>query len=272
MKSPPHITVQLVHIQGPLKGEIQEFSESVIVIGRSPSSHLCFPADLAIISRKHAEIIREGNRFKLIDHSINGTFVNGKRITEAYLKDGDVMMFAEGGPKVSFLTQIKEGRIAIDTSVPFSDPDRSQIFSVQEPLLPSAQKTPPTGLKTKESIKPSIKNVKVPLVIQYGPTLRSFNELPITIGKSPNCDFVLDHPAILDRQAQIFFSQDQYWVKDLTGQGLIQINQRPIPMEMSLKKDDNLALSPQGPFFRFLGEGRLAEIEKPSSKGLVGSY
>lgn len=270
MKSPPHIIVQLVHIQGPLKGEIQEFSGPVIAIGRNPSSHLCFPAHLTAISRKHAEIIREGNRFKLIDYSINGTFVNGKRITEAYLKDGDVMMFAEGGPKVSFLTQIKEGRIAVDSSVPFPDQDRSQIFSPQEPLLPSTRKTPPTGLKTSESMRPSIKNVKVPLIIQYGPTLRSFNELPITIGKNPNCDFVLDHPSILDRQAQIFFTQDQYWVKDLTGQGLVQINQHPVNTEMSLKKDDDLALSPQGPFFKFLGEGRLAEIEKPSSKGLLG--
>ncbi|MGA1840672.1 MAG: FHA domain-containing protein [bacterium] len=248
-----------------MKGEIQEFSGPIISIGRNPSSHLCFPADLAIISRKHAEIIREGNRFKLIDYSTNGTFVNGKRIAEAYLKDGDVMMFAEGGPKVSFLTQIKEAEIVVDTSVPFPDQDRSQIFSVQErPILPSVQKTPSSEMKTKESIGPSIKNVKVPLIIQYGPTLRSFNELPITIGKSPKCDFVLEHPSILERQAQVFYSQDKYWVKDLTGQGLIQVNQRPVHMEISLNKDDNLALSPQGPFFRFLGEGRLAEIEKPS--------
>ena len=54
------------------------------------------------MSRKHAEIIREGNRFKLVDLSANGTFVNGKRVKEVYLKDGDVLTFAEGGPKVSF--------------------------------------------------------------------------------------------------------------------------------------------------------------------------
>jgi len=101
----PVIVVQLVHIYGPLKGEIQEFSESMILIGRHPSCHVLFPKDVAIVSRRHAQIVREGNRFKLIDQSDNGTFVNGKRVKEAYLKDGDVLIFAEGGPKVSFFDQ-----------------------------------------------------------------------------------------------------------------------------------------------------------------------
>ena len=112
MKRPPTIIVQLVHIQGPLKGQIQEFSDPEIVIGRKPSCHLRFPVDLTIVSREHATIIREGNRFRVVDKSANGTFVNGKRIKEAYLKDGDVMSFAEGGPKVSFLTQMREAPLA----------------------------------------------------------------------------------------------------------------------------------------------------------------
>ncbi|MGC8809211.1 MAG: FHA domain-containing protein, partial [bacterium] len=109
MIQPPVIVVQLIHILGPRKGEIQEFVDPVITIGRHPSCHVRFPADLTTVSRKHAEIIREGNQFKLVDHSTNGTYVNGKRVTETYLKNGDVLTFAEeGGPKVSFLTQVKE--------------------------------------------------------------------------------------------------------------------------------------------------------------------
>ena len=104
----PIIIMQLVHIQGPMKGEIQEFIESEISIGRHPSCHVRFPKDLAIISREHARIVREGNRFKLIDQSTNGTYLNGTKITEAFLKDGDILLFADGGPKVSFLTKIAE--------------------------------------------------------------------------------------------------------------------------------------------------------------------
>jgi len=105
MKQPPAIIVQLIHMEGPLKGQIQEFNLPEIVIGRSPACQVCFPRDLAIVSRVHARIVREGNRFMLMDQSTNGTFVNGKQVKEAILKDGDILLFAEGGPKVSFLTQ-----------------------------------------------------------------------------------------------------------------------------------------------------------------------
>jgi pSer/pThr/pTyr-binding forkhead associated (FHA) protein len=107
-----------------------------------------------------------------------------------------------------------------------------------------------------------LQSVQVPLSIQFGPTIRSFNELPVTIGTSPNCDFTLNHPAILDRHAQIFFSQGEYWVKDLTGQNLVSINGKPVHLKAPLIPDSHLLLSPGGPQFRFLGGGRLAEIEE----------
>lgn len=245
MKQPPVISVQLVHIQGPFKGEIQDFSEGVITIGRQPSCQLRFPPELTIISRNHAEIMREGNRFKLIDRSANGTFVNGKKVTEAYLKSGDVLTFAEGGPKVSFLTQVKEGQEEIAEKPP---------VSIQWEIPAAAFEQPPD--RKPEAQEPEellVQHVKVPLIIQYGPTLRSFKELPITIGKNPRCDFVLDHPAVLDRHVQLFFSQSQYWVKDLTGQRLVQIARQPIGLQQPLKVDDVLALSPKGPHLSLSG-------------------
>jgi len=77
MSNIPVIVIQLIHIEGPLKGKIQEFSNPEISIGRHPSCQVQFPKDLKIVSRKHARIIREGNRFKLINYSQNGTFLNG---------------------------------------------------------------------------------------------------------------------------------------------------------------------------------------------------
>jgi pSer/pThr/pTyr-binding forkhead associated (FHA) protein len=262
MKHPPVIMIQLIHIEGPLKGEIQEFSESGISIGRHPASHVRFPANLAIISRKHADITREGNRFKLVDHSTNGTFVNGKRVKEAYLKSGDVLMFSEGGPKVSFLTQMKTGEIVEATPPPSSTPKKPHVSVDQAPPVPPEPVIAPQ--KPEEPGKTSIRKTKVPLVVQYGPTLRTFKELPITIGKNPECDFMLEHASLFDRHAQIFFSEKYYWIKDLTGKSLVQINQHPIILEAPLRQDDLVALSPQGPLFRFLGDGRLAEVLETS--------
>lgn len=272
MTRPPNIVVQMVHIQGPLKGEIQEFSQPLILVGRHPSCQVRFPADLTIMSRKHAEIVREGNRFKLVDHSTNGTFVNGKRLRETYLKEGDVLAFAEGGPKVSFLTKIKEESIEAQETLPPAQV-QSSFASEPEPQEAGPQEislSPPEPKRESEII---VQKAQAPVIIQYGPTLLSFKETPITIGKTPNCDFVLDHPSVLDRHVQIFFHQNQYWIKDLTGQGMALVNRQSINLQVPLGSNDELALSPEGPFFRFLGGGRLAEIqetpqEAPPSSGV----
>ena len=109
-----------------------------------------------------------------------------------------------------------------------------------------------------------VETVRVPVVIQYGPTLRDFKQVPITLGKSPACDFTMDHPGMAHEHAQIFFSQEQYWIKDLTGKQSILVNNQPISSQVPLHPQDRLTLFSGGPEFRFLGKGRLAEIVDPS--------
>lgn len=237
----PNIVVQLVHIEGPLKGEIQEFIDQEILIGRFPHCQVIFPAGFDIVSRKHARIIREGNRFKLIDSSTNGTFVNGNRITEHYLKSGDVISFAVEGPKVSFLTQV-------NTDQPKTNKRVSS--------APDIKKKVEIGVTAEIPLS----ELQAPFVMQYGPTLHSF-KLPITMGKAPDCDFTLDHPQIMDHHVQFFFSKEKYWVKDMTGRKLVSIDGRAIDTQAMLDPDSILKLSPSGPAFCFLGRGRFAEYE-----------
>jgi pSer/pThr/pTyr-binding forkhead associated (FHA) protein len=276
MKDKPVIAVQLIHIQGPLKGQIQEVTDESISIGRHPTCHVQFPKDLSTLSRRHAEIVREGNRFKLIDQSANGTFVNGKQVKEAYLKDGDVLMFSEGGPKASFLTKILEGQPTVQPESPVVPaPSEKPAVPVQEPVAAAPVPEPPQppvaapqapAPQPPEAAQVSIQKVQKSLIVQYGPTLNSYRELPINIGSAPGNDLVLSHPAIMDSHAQIFFSQNQYWIKDLTGKDLVCLNEVPIFLHAPLNPNDILALSPQGPRFTFLGQGRLAEIEEPASQ------
>ncbi len=275
MKSAPVIVVQLVHIQGPMKGDIQEFTRTPILIGRDPSCNLRFPAGLNTISRKHARITREGNQFRLIDQSANGTFVNGKRIEEAVLRNGDVIEFTEGGPKVSFLFEMREGTVGAETAPPagaeesagpvppqVQGPPVSERKQPERPAAPVRPETVQPEPEVQPPPQPSAERVSAPLVIQYGPTLRSYRELPVDIGKDTACDFIVDHPMIYDRHAQIFFSRDRYWIKDLTGKQPLQINGQPVVIQAPLNVNDELSLSAGGPVFRFLGGGRLAEIEE----------
>lgn len=138
MKELPVIIVKLVHIQGPLMGQIQEFTGDTITIGRHPSCQVQFPTDITSISRNHAELVRDGNRYKIVDRSTNGTFVNGKRVSEAFLKDGDVIMFTENGPKASYLAEITDAVRA----EPVSEPPVPEPVQPERPAEPVAQQRP----------------------------------------------------------------------------------------------------------------------------------
>ena len=256
MPQTPNITVQLVHILGPLKGKIQDFSQFPVQIGRHSSCQVRFEKDLTTISRRHARIERQGNRFRIIDASTNGTYVNSKRIADVYLRDGDVITFTENGPKASFLTKIETGNAPI-------------------PPSPAAPSTPPPHPHVPEpghTVGPDMEipviSANAPLVIQFGPTLLSYNLLPVTIGTDPACDFVIANDALAGRHIQIFFSENDYYAKDLTGSSMVSINGRPIGTQSVLAQGAELSLTHQGPKFRFLGGGRLAEIQDVVSESL----
>jgi pSer/pThr/pTyr-binding forkhead associated (FHA) protein len=280
MTTIPSISVQLVHMQGPLKGEIQEIPDSEILIGRHPDCQVLFPRDMTTLSRIHAKIIREGNRFKLIDQSTNGTFVNGQKTSETYLKDGDVVMFSEGGPKVSFLTQTQlpsaqpqnppeNIRQPKPATMPAPTPRMQAPPAHTSPTAPMASAAdlhsnapePPQLPATPPKIQVVPDTVKAPFAIQYGPSLKSFQTLPIVIGNASTCDFRIPHPALSDRHAQIFFASNRYWIKDLSATRAILVNGVSIADQTPLEPDMQIDLSPGGPKFRFISGGRFVEIE-----------
>ena len=69
-----------------------------LVALHKPVTHLGrgFSADLRLedqsVSRRHAIIVDEGDDARILDdRSANGTFVNGRRVAEAVLRDRDVI-------------------------------------------------------------------------------------------------------------------------------------------------------------------------------------
>lgn len=51
-----------------------------ITIGRNPSSTICVSEEYDIVSNDHAEIVQQGGELTFIDHSSNGTIINGQKI------------------------------------------------------------------------------------------------------------------------------------------------------------------------------------------------
>lgn len=66
------------------------FEEAEVLIGRGSDCHVLL--ENAGVSRNHAKLLRNHGEIKVIDlESGNGTFVNGKQVTEAVLTSGDTL-------------------------------------------------------------------------------------------------------------------------------------------------------------------------------------
>jgi len=282
MNEHPVKIIKLVHISGPLKGKIQHWNKNQISFGRHPDCDVVFPKDLTVVSRKHATIVREGNRFKIIDRSTNGTFVNGKLVKERYLRNGDVITFAQGGPKLSFLVN--------NTNNMLSDiPDIHEQETIHlgsgtvyaNSVAPEASSIRPKSGATSSDLQAVSKleglekhgsDEKVPMsvIIQFGPSIRSFDLLPVTIGTDPSSDFVIkDSTSSLpqDIKVEISAKDGQYVLKNLSGRSVVTINGRMLTHQAMLSLHDVIEIGSPDIRLEYLGKGRFAEVIATTAEG-----
>ncbi len=87
----PSETGCYIEVQGAGERLLIPLGQGVTHIGRGLAADLRLDEDS--VSRRHAIFVyrRSGSRI-LDDRSSNGTFVNGRRITQADLRDGDVLV------------------------------------------------------------------------------------------------------------------------------------------------------------------------------------
>lgn len=91
--------------QGKRVGANQKVMVDYAEIGRDPNCAIRFGEEATTVSRKHAAIIREkdGHVIRQLSKT-NQTIVNGRPVAkEWYLKHGDEIELANGGPKLAFL-------------------------------------------------------------------------------------------------------------------------------------------------------------------------
>jgi pSer/pThr/pTyr-binding forkhead associated (FHA) protein len=104
----------------------------ITVIGRRHDCDLCVP--LMVVSRRHCQLSQNDEALKIRDlDSRSGTFLNGKRISEATVQAGDYITI---GP-LTFLVQIGGEPAKI---VPPQQPAKTP-----SPKKPSAPKSPATA-------------------------------------------------------------------------------------------------------------------------------
>jgi len=96
----------LIRVDGVEAGRVYALGPRTANAGRNPDNELVF--DEPGISRFHATLLWDGERHVLQDrNSRNGISLQGRRVTEAPITDGDVIQF---GPEVSLRYSIVDER------------------------------------------------------------------------------------------------------------------------------------------------------------------
>jgi serine/threonine-protein kinase len=113
--------VNLKVTAGPYKGRIFSFTQhDTFLIGRNPDAHLCLPDD-RYFSRNHCLLEMNPPHSHLRDlGSTNGTFLNGRRVNEAYLNNGDRIQCGETILVVEVTTESSDllSETTLDAAVP----------------------------------------------------------------------------------------------------------------------------------------------------------
>lgn len=114
--------VSLKVLAGPYKGRVFPFDQhDTFLIGRTNDAHLCLPGD-RFFSRHHCLLEIDPPRCYLRDlGSKNGTFVNGLRVRESFLKHGDQI---QGGESVLLVevSALEQGHPKTDSNEPAAKP------------------------------------------------------------------------------------------------------------------------------------------------------
>ena len=89
---------------GALSGSTYRIRGDVFRIGRDSVNDLVTDGpDCSIVSGQHLEIRQQGDSFVLKDlESTNGTFVDGRRVTEVTLQNHASIVLGPGGPEFQF--------------------------------------------------------------------------------------------------------------------------------------------------------------------------
>jgi hypothetical protein len=121
----------LLAVAGPVKGTVFQLAAEEVIIGRLVSSTLCV-GDPSV-SRQHCVILTEQTGHRIRDlGSNNGTFVNGKRVDDGALLDGDKIRIGD----TVFHFAEKEARMA-EQPLAFSDNGLVANSCVQRPVSES---------------------------------------------------------------------------------------------------------------------------------------
>lgn len=187
-----------------------DFDQPVITIGRLKENDI--PLPLSTVSGFHAQILKEGDNYYLLDRgSINGTYLNGQRLVAGEKKlihDGDTI-------------RIQTFEIYFSSGIAALNIDQGATVQVARQMVMEVL----GAWESKAQEKPRI-------IVMGGPDNGRQFELSeqksLIIGREATADIQVDHPSVSRRHAELAFTWSGAFIKDMNSSNGVYVNDQRI--------------------------------------------
>jgi len=184
------ITLTLLHPIQSIPVQSWTFEqESVIRIGRSTDNHVILYS--AVVSRHHVELRRVDGHWEIINLGANGTYLDGKRITQVPVTDGVIVRLARSGPNI----QIHIGSSGLDASQALAGDRTLAQAGLSKPVEPSSADVPTIGSASK-GMHQHLQPDSIPLQVTSQPNMGDdIPSQPLGLETSPGDSSPLSTPS-----------------------------------------------------------------------------
>jgi pSer/pThr/pTyr-binding forkhead associated (FHA) protein len=202
-----------------------EFDQPVVTMGRLKENDIQLPH--STVSGFHAQILSEGENFYLVDRgSINGTFLNEQRLLageKKLLQDGDTI-------------RVQTFELYFTSGIAAMPVDQGATIQVARQMV--------------MELLGSWESQQEPrIIVMGGPNNGKQIELTegkkIVIGRGKDCDIMIEHPTISRKHAEITYSWNGAFVKDLGSANGVYCNDVRIEDTHKLRDRDEVRLGQQ---------------------------
>ena len=195
---------------GPSSGVSVSFFGGSVTIGRDPSSNLC--VNDANVSRTHTQLTDNGREVVLRDlSSTNGTTLNGRRVTDAVIRPGDVIHVG-------------------NSQVLFSEAQQSPGLAVAGA---HSQQPPPASPPKRERYPNRLESGRHAYSLQVtsgqsaGVSV-SFSRGSVTVGRDPSCDLRVNDMQVSRSHVQFTHIGREVVLRDMHSTNGTTLNGRPV--------------------------------------------
>jgi ABC-type multidrug transport system ATPase subunit/pSer/pThr/pTyr-binding forkhead associated (FHA) protein len=230
------LNIKLILEEGPTPGEEFELIGNEYTVGRDPANSWLL--DYNAVSRYHAKFTKRGNSYLLEDvGSSNGTFVNGEKISGAFL--------LSGGEEIGFGNFVK---VRFET---VSLAPGEEIESIEDLL--ATKVNAPVGLAgtTVGDIFPTMGTPPQLSVVVAGaaPTTYPLDKQKLTFGRGEDNDIVITSPVASRNHGYLEkVATGGYQIAVLPEAGnAVYLDGYPITSPTALKNDANIRIGGQVP-------------------------